>query len=332
MKPTSAVAALLLAALLAPAARADESLGIQLVREAQAKMAAGDTQGALDLLEQARTEWAGSPVVACTRGDALLAAGRIDEALSEYDRALSGPEAHHAHFNRAVAQDVAGEQALNQAGVPADVGALPDGPQPEMLQSLQAARPRLEQARDDFLSALDLQDEPQARESVGALNRRLDALAKIEDELRKRAEQDKQKDDQKKDDKQGDDKQDQKDQQDQQDQKDKSEDQQQKDQQPNPDGQPQDNKPQDQQQQDQPQQQDQQPQDQQQDDKPQDQQPQDQQDASAKDQQGQPQSARELSEEEVQRLLDKLARLEDEARQRQKAREMASRRAVEKDW
>ncbi|HEX5010458.1 MAG TPA: tetratricopeptide repeat protein [Planctomycetota bacterium] len=323
MRPASVVAALLLAALLAPAARADESLGIQLVREAQAKMAAGDTQGALDLLEQARTEWTGSPVVACTRGDALLAAGRIDEALSEYDRALSGPEAHHAHFNRAVAQDVAGEQQLNEAGVPADVAALPDGPQPEMLQALQAARPRLESARDDFLSALDLQDEPQARESVGALNRRLDALAKIEDELRKRAEQDKPKDDQKKDDKQ-----DQKDQQkDQKDQKDPSQDQKDKQQQ-DPNGQPQDQKPQDQppQDQQQPDQQDQQ------DQKPQDQQQQDQQDASSRDQQGQPQSARELSEEEVQRLLDKLARLEDEARERQKAREIASRRAVEKDW
>jgi hypothetical protein len=322
MKTASVVAALLLAALLAPAARADESLGIQLVREAQAKMAAGDTQGALDLLEQARTEWTGSPVVACTRGDALLAAGRIDEALDEYDRALSGPEAHHAHFNRAVAHDVAGEQQLNQAGVPADVAALPDGPQPEMLQALQSARPRLEQARDDFLTALDLQDEPQARESVGALNRRLDALAKIEDELRKRADQDKPKDDQKQDDKQ--DKQDQKDQQDKQD---KSQDQQQ-DQQQKQDqqGQPQDDKPQDQP----PQDQQQQPQDQ--DQQPQDQQPQDQQDASSKDQQGQPQPARELSEEEAQRLLDKLARLEEEARERQKAREIASRRAVEKDW
>ena len=319
MKSACVVAALLLAALLAPAARADESLGIQLVREAQAKMAAGDTQGALDLLEQARTEWTGSPVVACTRGDALLAAGRIDEALSEYDRALSGPEAHHAHFNRAVAEDKAGEEALDQAGVPADVAALPDGPQPEMLQALQAARPRLEAARDDFLSALDLQDEPQARESVGALNRRLDALKQIEDELRKRAEQDKQKDDQKKDDKQ--DKQDQKDQQDKQD---KSQDQQQNQrQQQDQNGKPQDQPPQDQQQPDQKQDQDQQPQ------------PQDQQDQNGPpptDQQGQPQPAHELSEEEVQRLLDKLARLEEEARERQKAREIASRRAVEKDW
>ena len=317
MKP--ARAALLLAALLAPAARADESLGIQLVREAQAKMAAGDTQDALDLLEQARTEWAGSPIVACTRGDALLAAGRIDEALSEYDRALSGPESHHAHFNRAVAQDMAGEQALNEAGVPADVAALPDGPQPEMLQALQAARPRLEQARDDFLSALDLQDEPQACESVGALNRRLDALAQIEDELRQRADQDKQQDDQKQDDKQ--------DQQDPKDQQDKSQDQQQdQQQQQDQNGQPQDQPPLDQPQPDQQQDQDQ---------KPQDQAPQDQQDESTPqpaDQQGQPQPAHELSEEEVQRLLDKLARLEEESRQRQKAREIASRRAVEKDW
>ncbi len=285
--------ALLLLLLLAPAARADEALGMQLVREAQARLAGGDAEGAILLLDRARTEWPGSDVVACTRGDALLAAGRHDEALLEYERALSGRNAHHAHFNRGVGLAGAAEQMLEQAGVPADAAALPEGPQPGMLQAVQAARPRLDQARDEFLGALDREDEPAARESLGALNRRLDALAAIEEELRRREEQPPQPDE--------------------------NQDQQQDQPQPRPGDQPPE------------------PQEGSQEEPPPD--------GSQEPQPGEPESSdasqpegaapppvRELSEEEVERLLDRLAQLEAEARAHAKAREAASRRAVEKDW
>lgn len=303
--------ALLLLLLLAPAARADEALGMQLVREAQARLAGGDAEGAILLLDRARTEWPGSDVVACTRGDALLAAGRHDEALLEYERALSGRNAHHAHFNRGVGLAGAAEQMLEQAGVPADAAALPEGPQPGMLQAVQAARPRLDQARDEFLGALDREDEPAARESLGALNRRLDALAAIEEELRRREEQPPQPDE--------------------------NQDQQQDQPQPRPGDQPPpEGEPQSQEGQppgDQPPE----PQEGSQEEPPPD--------GSQEPQPGEPESSdasqpegaapppvRELSEEEVERLLDRLAQLEAEARAHAKAREAASRRAVEKDW
>lgn len=314
-------AVLLAGLLLAPALRADEALGLQFARQARNKLQSGDAAGALELLDKARTELPGSDVVAVTRADALSALGRTDEALAEYERALGGAQAWHATFNRGVTRDAAGEAALEAAQVPADVGALPEGPQPDMLTAIGGARPRLLAARDDFLGALDLRNEPEARESVGALNRRLDALAAIEDELKKR-QQDEQKDQQPKPDQD----------QQKQDQPKPDQDQKQKDQQ------------QDQQQQDK--QDQQQQQDQQQDQKP-DEQPQEQ-----KDQQDQPQPspqdaaqqaeedknrpppkpAQELSPQEAQQLLDTLARLEDAARERQKARETRSHRKAGKDW
>jgi hypothetical protein len=304
MKP--ARAALLLAALLAPAARADESLGIQLVREARRRWPPATSQGA-GAAEQAH----GVDRLA-RRGNraATRCRGPYRRGASEYDR-RSGPEAHHAHFTAPSRRTCRRARALNQAGVgrrrraarrpqPGDVAGPVAAPRASSRRATTSFRARLRTSR---------------RRESGRLNRRLDALT-VEDE-RGGADQDKQKDDQKKDDKQ--DKQDPKDQKDQTTSRRISS---------SRTSSSRTRKPQDQKPQDQP------PQDQQ--DQPrtrtrrQDQQ--DQQNASPKDQQSQPQSARELSEEEVQRLLDKLARLEEEARQRQKAREIAGRRAVEKDW
>ena len=45
--------------LLASRAAADEPAGQQLVRDAQAAMAAGDNERAVELLRQARVEWPG---------------------------------------------------------------------------------------------------------------------------------------------------------------------------------------------------------------------------------------------------------------------------------
>jgi len=299
---------LLAVLLLAGATRADEARGLALVRQAQQRLGAGDAEGALELLDEARVELPGSEVVACTRGDALLAAGRPDEAADEYQRALSGPRGHHAHFNRGVARHRAAEQPLVEAGVPPLVDGLPEGPLPQMLQAVERALPGLESAREDFLAALDRHDEPAARESVAALNHRVDALTAIRDELRRRAEQQPQEQPQ-----------------------DQPEDGQDDPQQPPPDPQ-----------QEQPPQPSDQPQDGQPDEPPEpppdsQQEPQQQAESPAEpagEAQEQPQGeqARQLSPEEVQRLLDTLEQLEDEARERARLRAAARRKPVEKDW
>lgn len=328
--------ALLLAfACLAPRAAADDQRGLALVRQAQAAMQEGDNEQALELLRQARTEWPDAPLVANTMADALRELGRYDEALVEYQRGQIAPLdvrdglgqadelRHHAQFNSGVTRHLKAEQALEEAGVPPDVGALPEGPQPEMLQAIESSSVELAKATDDFLTALRPQPDDPARESIEALGRRSEALAAMAEELRKRQEQERQKDDQKQDQKdQGDDKQ----QQDQQQQQEQDQEQQQQQQQQQDQQQPQDQQPQDQPQ----------PQDQQQepkpDEKPQDQQPQDEQQPQTGQDQPPKGEAKELSPEEVQQLLDKLDKLEQQARELQKAREAVRRRPVEKDW
>jgi hypothetical protein len=284
---------------LAGTARADQEAGIVLTRRAQAALAAGDGERALLLLAQARVEWPGSPVVANTIADAQRELGRYAEALAEYERGMRDEYAHHALFNRAVTRHRMAETGLGAAGVPADVAALPEGPQPDMLQAIERALPELAAATDDFLEALDRRQDDAARQSVAALNRRTDALRAMQAELRRRQQEQEQDDEE-------DDGQDQP--------QDERQDQEQDEQDPQQEQDPQD--PSDQQdQQDQPQEQ---PQDQE------SQEPQPQDEAQA--------APRELSPEEVQRLLDRLEQLEQEARAMQKAREAAQRQAVEKDW
>jgi tetratricopeptide (TPR) repeat protein len=308
--------------LLVPLLRADDAAGLQLARQARQKLLAGEAEAALELLDKARIELPGSEVVACTRGDALSALGRVDEALAEYERASSSPLAFHAAFNGATALSKSGESELEAADVPADVGALPEGPQPAMLEALGKARGKLEGAQHQFLEALDLRDDADARESLGALNRRLDALAAIEEELRKR-EDPHQKDEQ----------QPPKDPQDQQKQQQDPQKQDQPPQdQPPPEGEPKDKPPEDQPPEDKP---EDKPPEQPQNGEPPEpkpgepdpQQPQDQQQPSEP-----PKPAGELSEQEVQQLLDRLSQLEDAARERQKLRELRAHRKAERDW
>lgn len=300
--------------LLVPLARADEERGLQLVRDAQAAMQAGDHEHAVELLRQARVEWPDAPLVSNTLGDALRELGRYPEAIEEYTRGERDGLEHHAEFNRAVTRHLLAEQTLEKAAVPADVAALPEGPQPEMLTAIEQADQQLDRATDEFLQALQDQPDESARESLEALGRRGEALDAIAEELKKRQEQQDQKQDQD------------------QDQKD----QQQKDQQ-------QQDQKQDEQKQDQTNQQDQQNQDQPQDQPPDQQQKPDESESSQdqpQDEQApptppesQPQGEpRELSPEEVQQLLDRLDQLEKQARELQKAREVARRRPVEKDW
>ena len=302
---------LLAAMLLAPPAAADEERGTALVRDAQAAMAAGEHERAVELLRQARVEWPDAPLVANTLADALREQGDYAAALAEYLRGQEGGLEHHAQFNRAVTVHLHAELVLAQAGVPADAGALPEGPQPEMLAAIEQARAQLDRATDDFLQSLDTRPEPSARESIEALSRRAEALDTIAEELRRRQE----------------------DQQQQQQEQGQGDQQQEQDQDQDQDEQQQDEQQQEQQQQSEGEQ-----------EQPQDQppQPQDQQDQAESDgeeqpspppQAGEPQGEpRELSPEEVQQLLDRLDQLEQQARELQKAREAGRRRPVEKDW
>jgi Ca-activated chloride channel family protein len=287
--------ALLAGAWLAPAARADEQAGLILARRARAALTAGDPEQALELLAQARVEWPGSPLIANTLADAQRELGRYNEALAEYERGMREGYEHHARFNRAVTRHAMAQGTLEQAGVPLEVTGLPEGPQPEMLTAVEQALPELSAARDDFLASLDHSPEPAARESVGALNRRIDRLNEIAEELRRRQEEQEQDE--------------------QQDERDEPEDE------------PEDQGQQDQDQQDQ----DASPDEEQPSEDPAQDQPQDQ-DAPQDEPQPTPAQPQELSAEQVQQLLDRLESLEKEARALQKLREEARRQPVEKDW
>ena len=185
----AAVRAALAWLLLVPLARADEERGLQLVRDAQAAMKAGDHEHAVELLRQARVEWPDAPLVSNTLGDALRELGRYPEAIEEYTRGERDGLEHHAEFNRAVTRHLLAEQTLEKAAVPADVAALPEGPQPEMLTAIGQADTQLERATDEFLQALQDQPDEAARESLEALGRRGEALDAIAEELKKREEQ-----------------------------------------------------------------------------------------------------------------------------------------------
>jgi hypothetical protein len=295
---------------LAPAARADQETGIVLTRQAQAALAAGDGERALELLARARVEWPGSPVVANTIADAQRELGRYAEALAEYERGMRDEYAHHALFNRAVTRHRLAESGLAEAAVPADVAALPEGPQPEMLAAIERALPELAAAGEDFLGALDRRPDAAARESVAALNRRADALHAMQAELRRREQEQEPQDDEGQQDQE---QQDRQDQQDRQEERDGQDEQQQ-------DGQGASRDEPRQEPQETPQGDEQQPQ----------QDPGDQ-----PEEDGSPEAQatpRDLSPEEVQQLLDRLERLEKEARAVQKLREAARREPVEKDW
>lgn len=302
-RPRPTLAVLLALAALAAPSRADEQAGIRLAREARGKLSAGEAQAALELLDRARIEWPGAPQLANTRADALRELGRYDEAIAEYERGDQEPCHGHARFNRAVTRHLSAETALTAAGVPADVGALPEGPQPQMLAALADARPHLLRAVDDFLSALDEDSgDAEARQSVGALHRRLDALQRIEDELKQRQEEQEQEEQQDEPQEPGEEPNDEQD----------------------PDGEPQDRPPQDGEGEERPPE----------ESPPQEQEGEGQPPESAQGEAPEPLSGlpRQLSAAELQQLLDKLDQLEREARALQKAREAARHRSVEKDW
>jgi len=295
--------------LLAPVTVADEDRGILLTRDAQRLIAEGRAEEAVALLEQARVEWPDSPVVAQTMADAQLAMGNFGEALAEYERGSQGGYEHRSRFNSAVTLDVMAEARLVAANVPLDPAGLPEGPQPEMLTAINEALPVLDGARGEFLRSLDespdvalgAPPDAAARESIGAVNRRIDELREMAEELQRR--QDEQEQQENQDGDEDEEQQDEDDEQQEQDQQEGDEDQEPGDQQDEdqegqePDegeGEP--------------------------DDQPQD------------GSEGEPAEPRLLSREEVQQLLEKLEELEKEGRELRKLREAARRRTVEKDW
>lgn len=154
--------------------------GLLLLRQARLARDAGDLEGAKDLMEQARVEWPGSPYVAHDLGDVHLRAGDAAAARHEYTRGGREGFEFRSLFQSAAANIVAAEAVLSQASVPADEGALPDGPLPPgMGPAIQEALPLLVQARRDFCRALALADDEAARESVLALTRRIDELRRM---------------------------------------------------------------------------------------------------------------------------------------------------------
>ncbi|MHC4845799.1 MAG: tetratricopeptide repeat protein [Planctomycetota bacterium] len=296
--------------LLAPLASADENRGILLTRDAQKLIAEGRAEEALLLLEEARVEWPDSPVVSQTLADAQLMLGNFGEALAEYERGSRDGYEHRSRFNSAVTLDVMAETRLSAANVPLDPAGLPEGPQPEMLTAINEALPVLEGSRGEFLRALDETADgalaAAARESIGAVNRRIDDLREMAEELQRRQDEqeDEESEDQDEEQEEGDE------------ESDEEQDDQEGDEEQDEEQQPGENE-------------NEEPQDDQQPDEGEG-------DPDEQDQEGgeqpEPSEPRLLSREEVQQLLEKLDELEKEGRELRKMREAAARRTVEKDW
>jgi len=185
-----AVACMLVQLCLAAAASADVGEGVRLLRQARQSLEQGDAEAALVLLDQAYIELpfsAEEEFVYHERADAYAADGRYDEALSEYGKALNRPSAHRARFNSGVLQSRLAEEALEAAGVPLDPAGIPADADPApLIEAIELNIPRLEEARMQFMEALRLSPDAEARESVAALTERLDDLAEMLEDLRNR--------------------------------------------------------------------------------------------------------------------------------------------------
>jgi len=297
----------------APGLRADEVLGRKLTRQAQQALEQGNPERALELIQQARIEWPGSPVVAHTLADARYRQGDYAGALLEYDKGSGGAHAFRAFFNQGVTLNARGEQGLTEAGVPLDPAGIPADVDPgPMLQAIDAALPDLESARGRFLESLDEQSDTSARESVASLNKRMDDLREMKEILEEMQEE--QEDQESEDQEEGDE---------------QSEDEQE-------DGEQDDEGEQDEQQEGD------QPQDQDQDQEPQEGEPDQQQDQQGEQDQQEPTDPQDvppmegqqtqLTPQEMQSLLEQLEELEERAQALQRIRRAQQRKGVEKDW
>lgn len=180
---------------------ADEGAGRMLVRQAQQALAEGDPDTAIALIEQARIEWPGAPVIAHTLADARYRQGDYAGAILEYDKGMAGRLAFRAFFNKGVALYALAERDLESAGVPLDPAGLPADVDPgPMIEAIDEGLKTLEYCRSQFLDALVDQEETlnsesaAARESIAAINQRMDDLREMKEELEKRQEDQEQQD------------------------------------------------------------------------------------------------------------------------------------------
>ncbi len=309
--------------LLTPGARADEALGRKLTRGAQQALRDGDPELALDLIQRARVEWPGAPVVAHTLADAQYRSGDYASALREYDKGSSGELAFRAFFNQGVTLNAMAEGGLSESGVPLDPAGIPPEVEPApLIEAIDAGLQQLGGARGRFLDALressDLgaSEATSARESIAALNRRMDDLREMKEELERRQQEQQENEDQESDEQQ----ESEDGEQDEDGEGDPSE------QEPGEDGQeePQDSEDQEQDGEQDPQQNEPQPDNEEGDASQEPTEPQDVQPVDGQQTQ--------LSPQEMAKLLEQLEQLEEQARAMQRARRAARREALEKDW
>lgn len=193
--PLPALVLAAVSALLSPAF-ADEAAGRMFARQAQQALTDGDPDTAIELIEQARIEWPGAPVIAHTLADARYRQGDYAAAILEYDKGMSGRLAFRAFFNKGVALNALAESDLGNASVPLDPAGIPADVDPgPMIKAIDGGLKTLESSRGQFLDALADRDEVSrsddaaARESVAAINRRMDDLREMKEELEKRQEE-----------------------------------------------------------------------------------------------------------------------------------------------
>ena len=193
--PIPALVLAAVSALLSPAF-ADEAAGRMFARQAQQALANGDPDTAIELIEQARIEWPGAPVIAHTLADARYRQGDYAAAILEYDKGMSGRLAFRAFFNKGVALNALAESGLGSASVPLDPAGIPADVDPgPMIKAIDEGLKTLESSRGQFLDALadhdevSRSDDAAARESVSAINRRMDDLREMKEELEKRQEE-----------------------------------------------------------------------------------------------------------------------------------------------
>lgn len=176
-------------ALLAGVIHADEDLGRVKLRQAQRAADAGRPEEALRLVREAQVDLPDAAVVQQVAGDIHLSLEDGGSAREAYTLGLKEPYQFRGHFNRGVSSHLQAEQSLSSASVPLSVDALPQVADPAMIQAIEEALPLLTESKFDFLHALDVQDRPregasQARESIAALNRRMDLLEEMLEELK----------------------------------------------------------------------------------------------------------------------------------------------------
>lgn len=322
--PVAAALAVLAIGWCAPSAAADDQRGLVLARQARRALLAGDLRGAAKKLEQARVEWPGEPLLETLQGDLEVAEQQWGAAHAAYGASLEaveagtapsaqGPRRRHALFNRGVSAVTDAEAALAAAGVPLDPQAIPEDAQaPQLVEAIEANLPKLQGARDDFVAANDSAADAATRQSIAALNERIDDLEQMLADLREQQENE---EDEGEDGEEGD---------------------------PSEDSEPQEGDDQsgDEQQppQDQPPEGDesQEPEEEQEQEEPQDADPSEDEEQEQPDEsESQPtpgEQPQAMSNEQMQRILDKLEELEERAREIQKFRAAYERKAPVKDW